>query len=146
MIIQGVEIVHFTEEEFTDVHGMHLPLLLELDRLREYIRARITVKESNPARSPHSSHMKDSLHYAGRATDIAANDKSLWDLFLSANRFKFTGIGVYPHWNQPGLHVEIGDEPDARRKYWWRDAVGNYRAITVYDLQEVFKVPVVVGI
>lgn len=141
MIIQGTEVVHFKEEEFTDVHTMWAPLLWKLDLLRKYVQRAIGVHESNPVKDPSSLHVPDSLHYSGRAVDIYARDLPLWDFFLAASRFPFTGIGVYPYWNTPGLHLEIGENLDLPRKYWWRDEVGNYRAISIYDLHEVFTIP-----
>ena len=146
MIIQGTEVEWFTEEEFTDVHKMWAPLLWELDKLRAYLGRGIGVSESNPIWFPETSHAKKSLHYIGRAVDVNCTSCPLWEFFLAASRFKFTGIGVYPHWNTPGLHLEIREDVSKPRKYWWRDANGSYRAISIYDLQEVFTVPTVSGI
>ena len=141
MMIEGTNVVHFKEEEFINVHTMYAPLLWELDKLRSYVRRPIGLHETNPVKDPTSLHVQNSLHYVGRAVDAYIRNFPLWDFFLAASRFSFTGIGVYPYWNTPGLHLEIGEEAGKPRKYWWRDQVGNYRAINIYDLHEVFKVP-----
>jgi hypothetical protein len=140
MDISGHHIIHFSPEEFTDVHGMYVPLLLTLDKLRTYMGRAIKVHESNPSPAASSSHVPNSRHFVGRAVDCSCTGVPLWAFFLAATRFlEFTGIGVYPYWNSPGLHLEIDDVD--MRKYWWRDQVGNYRAINVYDLSEVFTPP-----
>jgi hypothetical protein len=141
MIIEGTEVVWFKEEEFVNVHTMWAPLVWELDRARVYVGRAIGIHESNPVKDPTSLHIPNSLHYVGRAVDANVRNFPLWDFFLAASRFSFTGIGVYPYWNTPGLHLEIGEDLGQPRKYWWRDEVGNYRSINIYDLHEVFKVP-----
>lgn len=146
MILEGTEVVYFTETEFERVHEMWAPLVWELDKLRAYIARGIGVHESNPVWFPETSHKKDSLHYIGRAVDTYCKAMPLWDFFLAASRFKFTGIGVYPYWNTPGLHLELREDVSKPRKYWWRDNLGSYRAISIYDLQEIFTIPAVAGI
>lgn len=146
MILNGTEVVYFQEEEFERVHEMWAPLVWELDKLRGYIGRAIGVHESNPVPDPSSTHVDGSLHYVGRAVDCYCKAAPLWEFFLAASRFKFTGIGVYPCWNTPGLHLEIREDVSKPRKYWWRDDALNYRAISIYDLNEVFTIPAVAGI
>jgi uncharacterized protein YcbK (DUF882 family) len=141
MILEGKEVKYFSPEEFERIDEMWAPLIWELDRLRGYTGKAIHVNESNPIKHPGSSHMPDSLHYHGRAVDVYCEHMALWDFFLAATRFPFTGIGVYPAWNRPGLHLEISSIVNPIRKYWWRDVNGAYRAISVYDLSTVFKTP-----
>ena len=146
MIIEGTEVVYFKEEEFERVHERWAPLLWELDKLRGYIGRAIGISESNPMPHPSSSHMADSLHYHGRAVDCHVKNYPLWEFFLAASRFKFTEIGVYPYWHSPGLHLGMSSKINPVRKYWWRDANGSYRAISIYDLHEAFTIPAVADI
>ena len=146
MILNGTEVVYFQEDEFERVHEMWAPLIWELDKLRAYIGRAIGLHESNPIPYTGSSHKDGSLHYIGRAVDVYCKATPLWEFFLAASRFKFTGVGVYPYWNTPGLHLEIREDVSKPRKYWWRDGQSNYRAISIYDLHEVFTIPAVVGI
>ncbi len=142
MIIGGLQINFFTETEFEDVHGMYAPLVWELDKLRMYVNRAIGISESNPQPHPGSSHASNSRHYIGRAVDCNCSAMALWDFFLAASRFKFTGIGVYPYWNTPGLHLEIRPEGEEKpRNYWWRNDLNEYQAISVYDIHEVFINP-----
>ena len=114
-------------------------MLFRSDDLRAYIGYGIWVHESNPMKS--AAHEPDSAHWEGRAIDGSCKHMPLWNFFLAASRFpSFTGIGVYPYWNNPGLHLEMRDGV-LRRKYWWRDQDGKYGAITALNLQDVFIKP-----
>lgn len=137
--IDSINVRWFSVDEFTDVEKMYIPFLQTLDEFREYVGYPIKIHESNPEKS--NVHVPDSSHYIGRAVDCSCKDVPLWDFFLAASRFpQFTGIGVYPHWNSPGLHLEMRDDV-ARRKYWWRNQDGLYRAITALNLRDVFIKP-----
>lgn len=70
-------------------------------------------------------------HGTGRAVDIVIQGLSVLDQFFIAEKTRlFSGIGIYPHWNTPGIHVDVRPlqphEPGAR---WARDAAGNYVAL-----------------
>jgi len=55
--------------------------------------------------------------------------------FLMAARYQWTAIGFYPYWNRPGIHVARRRlKVFERRKFWWRDGLGNYRGIEEYFL------------
>lgn len=138
MTLEGKEVKFFNPEEFEDIGRMWAPLIWELDRLREFLGTPIRLHETNPLPSPASSHVPDSRHFHGRAVDCSVKGLALWDFFLAATRFQFTGIGVYPAWNSPGLHLEMGYDLKEIRKYWWRDADGVYRGVSVYDLSTIF--------
>lgn len=55
------------------------------------------------------------------------------DQFLMAIRYNFSGVGFYPCWVRPGVHVDV--RPillTGRKATWWRDQHGNDRAIEEY--------------
>lgn len=59
-------------------------------------------------------HLAHSQHASGDAVDICfpgMSKRDLFDAFLCASRFKFMGIGVYPDWNDPGLHLDWRKAP-----------------------------------
>jgi uncharacterized protein YcbK (DUF882 family) len=146
MILGGLQVNFFVETEFERIEDMYAPLVWELDALRGYVNREVGVSESNPRPSPHSSHASNSRHFVGRAVDCNCCSLPLWDFFLAASRFNFTGIGVYPYWNTPGLHLEIREGNQHKpRNYWWRDHVGAYKAMSVYNVQEIFIDPVFDG-
>lgn len=76
-------------------------------------------------------HVEESAHYTGAAVDLHVEGLPLIDQWMAAERFPFQGIGLYPHWNSPGLHLDVrrvGTEHGAGRR-WWRDATGAYRTL-----------------
>jgi uncharacterized protein YcbK (DUF882 family) len=87
----------------------------------------VRVNEDYASAGPDSPHVKDSQHFLGQAADLSIYGCSLFDAWLSAERFAFKGIGVYPYWNNPGLHLDVRTAPYRAR--WWRDAEKNYQAL-----------------
>ena len=83
-------------------------------------------------------------HPFGRAVDIVfylkiAGDLDVWEQFRFAKKYPWGGIGTYPFWNAPGLHV------DTRQGWnhvatWWRDDKDKYRGIA--EVKEIFGVAV----
>jgi hypothetical protein len=126
---------YFTREEFgpraDDLHPM---LIYGLDQLREAIGAPIVI-HGDPmdpdGRQPNSQHP------AGRAVDCSCAALALGDFWLAAERnLSFTGIGLYPAWQRPGLHLDV--RPDLPRARWWRDANKTYHALTARGLAILF--------
>lgn len=70
----------------------------------------------------------DKQHGIGKAADIVIKGLSVVDQFLIAEKTRlFSGIGLYPFSNTPGIHIDIRTlqphEPGAR---WARNAAGVY--------------------
>ena len=72
----------------------------------------------------------DSSHYGALATavdyhaEVAGVPVPLLDLWLHAERFPWSGVGLYPHWYSPGLHCDLrrlGRDHPSLGKRWWRD-------------------------
>jgi len=79
-------------------------------------------------------HVDGSTHYSGLAVDGYFAGMALLDQWLWAERFPWQGIGLYPFWRVPGLHLDLG--PRAYPGRWWRDAVGTYLPLS-RDLMSV---------
>jgi hypothetical protein len=102
------------------------PLLVySLDALREFVGRPIII---NCAYRPKD---KGSTHPAGDAADIVITGLAVVDQFLLAERTRlFAGIGVYPYWNRPGLHVDVRQlRPNQHGPRWGRNAAGIYVAL-----------------
>jgi len=72
------------------------------------------------------THAKKSMHYLGRAVDLRIGGKAAinWNKMVQhALTAGLTGIGYYPFWNTPGLHV---DDRDGGVKLWKRLKNGKY--------------------
>ena len=96
-------------EKWGDAKRMSPFLIFRLNKLREYIKKPIVI---------HRGFDLDSLsHGTGEAADFHIVDMHVIDQYLVAERFGFGGLGVYPDWNNPGLHADVRAEP-ARWGCW----------------------------
>lgn len=131
------KIEHFTRsEKWGDPEKMNLMLLIELDRYRDYLKRRMIIHCGTQGK-----HTPDSQHYHGFAVDLHAEGIPLFDAFIAALRFGFTGIGIYPQkkkkkgdpgWYNPGLHL---DKRSAQYRAIWTRINGVYRPVD----QEILK-------
>ena len=124
-------VTYFGEDEFAPRPDLVSPTLVyALDELRDALGVPLVVHNSWAA----EGHEKDSRHYKGEAVDLHAVGVTLLDFWLMAERhLDFGGIGVYPFWAAPGLHLDVRRE--GLRARWWRDRQGNYQALTGKSLR-----------
>ena len=93
-------IKNFTAKEFNS-DDMSKPLVLGLQQVRDYTGRKIKIKSGYRAGDK-------GLHGLKMAADISIEGLHVVDQFLIIVRFNiFTGIGIYPNWNEPGLHVDV---------------------------------------
>ena len=109
-------------DNWGDTHQISGDLLLELDRLRQFIGVPIII--TSAFRSASNGNEGGSQHNIGLAADIIAPSfkGSLLDLYFAASRFEFRGIGVYRDWEHAGkkvggLHVDV--RPADHRALWF---------------------------
>ena len=126
--IEGMR--HFLPIEFSYPDLMDDHTLNMLDEMRDqeqgiYITINTDYRPGDPR-----------WHGKGKALDLVIRSQAtrealpLLQQFLIANRYLWTGIGVYPYWNTPGLHVDTRPmRVYGRKAFWWRDAEGKYRNI-----------------
>ena len=72
-------------------------------------------------------------HPKGRAVDLVFYDKTPGDVnvlsqFVFALRFNWTGVGFYPQWDIPGIHVDTRQNAKFTAQ-WWRDESSKYRSV-----------------
>jgi hypothetical protein len=93
---------------------MSAALVVGLDRLRYFVQKPIIIHCGYEARD------SGGWHPHGRAVDLHIEGLHIIEQFLAAARFDiFTGIGLYPWWNYPGLHLDnrpLG--PNSHRAIW----------------------------
>jgi uncharacterized protein YcbK (DUF882 family) len=93
---------YFIPSEFSNIEKLDDRLLELIDEFREFVGKPIHI---------HSDYREGdgtSQHHLGKAFDIHIQGFDVLDQYLLAEKFdKFTGIGIYPCWNRPGIHVDI---------------------------------------
>ena len=138
----------FKPEEFGhNVEKMDIVAIYTLDDMRfiEAEKRRIEGKEPiiitiNEAWAERPSN-PTSMHPQGKAIDcVIRNAKTkkplpIIEQFLIAIHYSWTGIGFYPFWKDPGLHLDIRPPYRLFRKTtWWRNKHGGYEPIETYFL------------
>ncbi len=138
-IMNWNDIEHFQPHEF-DARGLpgsgedsfSIELAGKLDRFHEALSehtgdAVAIIIHANGGYAV-KGHSKNSKHYTGCAADLHAIHRksrspvSVIDQFLVAEKLEcFGGIGLYPQWRHPGLHLDIG-----RKGRRWVSADGQY--------------------
>lgn len=126
---------YFSPFNTTDRWGapfnMDKGLILALDALRRYINKPIHIHCGYQQRE------NNSWHNYGLAVDLHIEDMSVVEQFIAASRFlSFTGIGVYPYWHRPGLHLDVRPGNKCYRSYWGCAGPGRYVPLTQYFLTE----------
>jgi len=134
---QWKTIKHFNpKEKWGDPEKMDYRLVWMLDRLREKIGKPIIIHCGYAT----DGHAENSYHYKGQAVDFhveggAFNFHEGWKsvtlefrnrrmdrkVFFMQEKFWFLGLGIYPHWNNPGFHLDLGPA-----RSWWQNAEGGY--------------------
>ena len=118
------KIKNFSENEnWGESHRMNHTLLLLLDDFRDFIDSRIVISQGTQG-----VHSDDSQHYLGNAADIVCPDYTdgLFSLWMAAERFNFTGIGLYVDWKYQGRHTG-GLHLDVRALNYQRDGTLQYK-------------------
>jgi uncharacterized protein YcbK (DUF882 family) len=120
---------HFTKHErWGNPYEMHVRLIYLLDILRKNVGCPIHIHCGYAT----DGHEDGSQHYYGRAADIHAEYVNEKTLMWEAIKLPFTGLGLYKHWNNPGIHVDI--RPTINRNFWIQDRNGLYRPLNRTDL------------
>lgn len=127
---------------FNGISNMNHGLMLMLDEFRHQLKHPLYI---NSGFRPNGR--KKSKHYRGLAVDIVCPSMKLKDFHHAALKFQhydlyylkeygypyksFDGIGLYPFWNTPGLHLDLQRSP----LKWYRDSTKKY--IYPYTLSEI---------
>ena len=113
------------EENWGDPDKMNPLLIYSLDALRELAGRPIIVNSGHRPNDPGSTHRN------GDAADVVITGLSVIDQFLLAEKTRlFSGIGVYPFWNRPGLHLDVRPlRANQHAPRWGRNAAGVYVAL-----------------
>lgn len=131
------ELKHFSRREnWGKPDHMYPPFLLTLDAYRDDLGVPLYVSKGVGSIGSHD--VENSAHYIDPNTGYAyavdvfpllstASKISLFDCFLLATKYPFTGIGIYPHWRlsrvsgkgkiieRGGLHLDMMDHRELKK-------------------------------
>ena len=120
-------ISHFSPKEFQDDMNnpqMDRKFVITLDYFRNWLNIPININYGLGGK-----HKTDSYHYQGLAVDCYVKEISLFEFFIQAIKFGgFKGIGLYPFWYKPGLHLD--SRPSSMINMWGRNSKGKYVSVT----------------
>lgn len=128
-MIEWDQVRHFSASEFGAWEKLDARLVYALDEFRHALGVPLHVHTAYRE----TSAFPDSQHPHGRAVDVCAAGLALLDFWLEAERRpEWTGIGLYPGWAHPGLHLDIRFA--RQRARWWRTLSGQYQPLRGRDL------------
>ncbi len=121
------KIKYFSKSEWEpSADKVNPELILIMDAMREFARKPIAIHCAYDL----SGHANKSQHYLGNAVDFHIMSLPLMEQFLIAEKFRPTGLGLYPYWNTPGLHFDLRPlRPTIVAARWWRDSDGSYHGL-----------------
>ena len=119
---QWNQIKHFSpNEKWGDPEKMDFFLLGLLNRLREQIGKPFIIHCGYEL----TGHATKSFHKTGQAVDFHIKGIDLYTAWGYINEMWWMGgAGIYPEWNNPGCHLDIGSH-----RRWSRNADGAYFSI-----------------
>ena len=117
---------------FGDKDKVHKDLFLLIEVLEKYLEAEFVVHCAYET----DGHKSKGYHPRGMAADghfetgIPLRDQyTLIENCLELNNIE-CGLGVYPHWNNKGFHLDVR----GHKARWMRDKEGNYVGINIDEL------------
>ena len=112
---------------------MELELLMLLDEMRSVAGVPFVIHSSYEL----TGHAAESQHGDGSAIDGHFLAMGVIEQYLFAEQFNPPGLGFYPFWNRPGIHLDVRPlAPYKKAARWWRDQQGKYQKITVAALKK----------
>ena len=133
---QWEQVKHFSpNENWGNPYKMSFELLRRLDALREFVSHRIIIH----CGYSNGGHTENSQHYLGKAVDFHIENVSLINQYLAAERFMFTGIGIYPDWNNPGLHCDVRYKSNESPQDRWVKLNKKYIPLTENVIKKIIK-------
>jgi hypothetical protein len=134
-------ILHFKPKEIPGWENMEAETIERLDTMRH-----LDGKALGWYFIVNSAHREGDtgMHGKGKAIDGAMIDRAtreplpLIHQYMIASRHGWGGIGLYPYWDRPGLHLDTRIHlPYERHARWWRDEQGRYRDF--YEFMELWE-------
>jgi len=121
------DIRNFESREWRkDWHKVDLRLVRLVDEWTSFAKTKFATSCIINVAWDDDGHQSGSWHFTGMAVDCFLVGVPLIHQWQLAERFPFTGIGLYPFWKNPGLHLDIRPQSGSRSARWWRDEENMY--------------------
>lgn len=133
-MVDWTKIKYFSaKDNWGDVSKVDSRLIYLLDEFRAFVGQPFIIH----CAYERSGHTPNSQHYVGKAVDGHFKNLNWLDQYLMALKFgKFRGIGVYPDWNNPGLHLDIRD---AEYTATWMQLDKKYITVDFQNIKRALK-------
>jgi len=124
----------YKREIFGDAFIISIDLMMMIDDMVTYAKsvyrnAICIIHDIN-----RGGHSENSLHYQGKAIDLHMEGMTLGQSVRIAMRYFSGGVGLYPDWNHPGLHLDLRNTPCT-----WVQRDGGY-IYTWPEFEEIVRV------
>lgn len=101
---ENIKYMHFLTESWGDAYKIDRDLVYTIERMRIYAQKPCIL--TSPAYTT-IGHSPNSFHYKGLAADLRFKGASLLEMYILAERFNFSGIGLYPISGRgPFMHLD----------------------------------------
>jgi uncharacterized protein YcbK (DUF882 family) len=120
------------KENWGDPLKISKKLVYNMEDMRIFINKPIVL---TCAAYSNSGHTTNSQHGFGNAADYKIANSTLLEMYITAERFNFTGIGLYPNNGNPFVHVDVRDQNDLDVQSRWI-AIGDPNKWTYVELNE----------
>lgn len=119
--VDWAKIAHFKPtDNWGNIERVNPALIYALEAFRKFVNCPIILNNAYRAGDKGE-------HGKGNAADIVVAGLHVVDQFLAAEKSGlFCGIGIYPYWNRPGIHVDLG----GRGRRWARNSKKEYVALS----------------
>jgi hypothetical protein len=111
-----IKYMHHSGENWGDPYKVSRMLVFNIENMRIFLNKGIGL--TCPAYST-SGHSPSSMHYQGKAADIRVYGATLLEMYITAERFNFSGIGLYPNNGRPFMHVDVRDHDATDKQARW---------------------------
>lgn len=117
---QWQDFEHFNvREKWGNPEFMSYALVFMLEKLRKEIDKPFIIHCGYEA----TGHAPKSFHGCGMAVDFHVQGIGLHTAWEAISKlWWFGGLGMYPHWNNAGFHLDLG-----KPRRWMKDSAGKYK-------------------
>lgn len=128
----NIHYMHYKNNDWGDYTKIHRELVFNIENMRRIVDKPFILTCPAYAQSGHSP---TSTHGLGKALDGKFLNSTLLEMYIWAERFNFSGIGLYPNNGNPFIHLDTRDYNPLDNQSRWI-AIGDPNNWTYIALNE----------